>query len=198
MTSKWFVLRIKSRSESLVAGELARNGYHCFLPRVKTLRPNQEFAYAPLFPGYLFLHIDIESADAEIARHRAGVLGWLRFDDSIPSISEEIVTDIRQRVLEINKTGGLWKRFRRGDRIRVVSGCLESLGEVTEEPDTSRGKVRVLLQLMGGMVAAHVPWHTLQSLSDEPESGRGPRRLRRTRGRGRRIQDRGAIGLARG
>ena len=196
MTSNWYVLRIKSRSEASVANELERDGYNCFLPQVKGLRRNKIMALAPLFPGYLFLQVEIRSSGAELARNRKGVLGWLRTDDNIPFIAEETIANIRRQVTEINGSGGLWKRFRPGDKVRVVSGKLDSPGKVTGEPDSAQGNVRVTLHLMGRTITARVPLHTLQPVNEQPRADSAPRRSRRTRGRGRWINSQAAVGAA--
>lgn len=188
MTQKWYVLRVKSRAERLVASQLERDGFVAFLPCVENPRPNARSVFAPLFPGYLFLRVDIDSADAKLARERSGVLGWLRFGDTIPFLTNEIVNRIRRRVQEINSAGGHWRRFRQGEIVRVVAGNLESLGQVVDEPESANGQVRVLLDFMGRMVSARVPWHALSPMNQEPEIVR-PRQLpRRTRGKGRWIR----------
>lgn len=197
MTRKWYVLRTRPRSEHLVANELDRNGFNSFCPRVKTPRPDACDIFSPLFPGYLFLQIDMPADGASLTRDRPGILGWLRFGDTIPSVPDEVVANIRRRVQEINNDGGLWRRFRQGDRVRVISGKLESLAEVLEETVTVHGHVRVMLDFMGRMIPAQVPLHSLSPIDGEQAFGQRSRRpARRTRGRGRWIQGHGPLAIS--
>ncbi|MDA0768976.1 MAG: hypothetical protein O2821_01990, partial [Chloroflexi bacterium] len=121
MTRKWYVLRTKPRSENIVANDLERDGFVSFCPRVKTPRPKGDSTYAPLFPSYLFLQVELESQGAELTRDRSGVLGWLRFGDTIPWVPDEVIENIRMRVQVINREGGVWRHLQPGDRVRVLS-----------------------------------------------------------------------------
>jgi len=136
-----------------------------------------------LFPGYLFIKVD---EDPELwptfsPGHR--VFRWLRVGDVIPSIPDEVVDDLKQRVDALNGDHGLWRKYRVGETVRVVSETLESLAEVVEEAKSPQAKALVLLQFMGRMVPTRVPWANIQPVEDRPKEKL--RISRRTRGRGR-------------
>jgi transcriptional antiterminator RfaH len=190
MTQKWYVLRTKPRSEKIVTNGLERDGFASYCPNVRTPIPNAKSTLTPLYPGYIFLRIEMESEGADLTSDRLGVLGWLRFGDTIPWVPDEVVANIRQRVRMINKDGGAWRHFRPGDRVQVVSGKLESIAEVIEEAVTTQGgQVRVLLDFMGRTVPAQVPWQDVRPIEAESVVANRPHRLpRRTRGRGRWIR----------
>ena len=64
-----------------------------------------------------------------------------------------------------------------------VARSLEGLGEVVEGAKSPNGSAKVLLEFMGRLVQAKVPWDALQFAEEHPlEKARLPRR---TRGRGR-------------
>jgi transcription antitermination factor NusG len=116
----------------------------------------------------------------------AHVLGWVTFGGVVPPLPDEFVEDLGRRLEALNRDGGLWKRFRRGEKVRVVSSGLQNLAEVVEEVSSPSARVRVLMEFMGRLVSAHVPWENLRSIEGEPsENYRVPRR---TRGRGRWIR----------
>ena len=79
--------------------------------------------------------------------------------------------------------------FRPGEIVRVISHSLEGYGEVVEEARPTGSKVRVLLEFMGRMVSAHIPWENLEQV--DSETGEAHRRSRGTRGGGRWIQGMG-------
>ena len=191
MTTQWYVLRTRPRSDFSVAEELSRDGFVVYSPRVKSPVPKGYTNYVPLFPGYLFLQADMETRDAELPRERAGILGWLRLGDQIPAIPADVVADIRQKVDAINKGAGVLRRFRNGERVRVVHGSFDSLGEVVEDHPSSGGQVQVILNFLGRVVTARVPWHKLQSVSSHTGNSSSQVGSRRTRGRGRWIQGQG-------
>jgi transcription antitermination factor NusG len=60
-SNKWFALRVKSRCEKLVANIIRNKGFEEFLPLYRCRRrwsDRDQPVDLPLFPGYLFCHID--------------------------------------------------------------------------------------------------------------------------------------------
>lgn len=192
MALRWYVIRTKPQSDYLAAESLQNEGFELFFPRCKTPKPKAGRSDIPLFPGYLFLRFDFTNQDWSRLKSLPGILGWVRFNGEVPWVPDEIVADTASRVEAINESGGLWTRFKRGQRVQVVTGKLEGLAEVLEEPKSPESHVRVLLEFMGQMVSAQVPWHSLQP--GKPDDG-VRRRHRRTRGKGRWIRGLGPGGV---
>ena len=196
MTAKWYVLRTEPRAEYQSASELGRDGFEIFFPTVKSPQARLGHKDTPLFPGYIFLRCDSETTGWPSFRPAHRVAEWVRFDGVIPTVPDDVIADLAQRVAALNASTGLWRRFRRGERVRVVLGDLESLGEVLEEAKTPQARALVLLQFMGRLVQAQVPWSDLQPVQDRPpEKVRIPRR---TRGGGRWVRGFGPGSLSRG
>ena len=96
----------------------------------------------------------------------------------------------------MNRADGLWTQFRPGEKVLVVSGKMESLAEVLEEPKSPEARVRVLLDFMGRRVSALVPWHNLRQVQGDAADGPIGRRRRRTRGGGRWVRGFGPRAVA--
>lgn len=196
MALRWYVVRTEPRGEYLAAGELCRDGFEVLFPRAKTPHPRSGHGDVPLFPGYLFLGCDANSEGMPSLARAVHVLGWVSFGGVVPSLPDEFVEELGRRLEAINREGGLWRRFRRGEKVCVVSGSLQNLAEVVEEAKSPRARVRVLMEFMGRVVSARVPWENLRSI--EGESAESYRIPRRTRGRGRWIRGFGSRALATG
>jgi hypothetical protein len=110
----------------------------------------------------------------------------VHFGNVVPPIPDEAVAALRQRIEGINREGGLWRRFRTGEQVRVISPGIETFAEVIEEARSPRHRVRVLLEFMGRLVAAQVPSDSLQPADFGSRENRHP--PRRTRGGGRWIR----------
>ncbi len=184
MAQRWYVARTKPNSESAAARTLEREGLEFFLPRVETPRPSVRRVTIPLFPGYIFVRYDLDETDGARVRGLPGIIGLLHFDGLVPAVPDAVVDELAARVNRTNETGGLWTRFREGDTVRVVTAKMDTLGRVLEEPKSPEARVRVLLEFMGDLVQAKVPWNSLQRAKALEEFGK-PRRTRRTRGGGR-------------
>lgn len=179
----WYVIRTAPRAEYLAAGELERDGFEVFFPRVKTPQPRQAHDDEPLFPGYLFLRCDPETGGWPTFRLAHRVTGWVSFEGVIPPIPDEVIMQLVSRVHEINAAKGLWRRFRRGETVLVVSKSIQGLGQVVQEAKSPQARAKVLMEFMGRLVQAQVPWLHLRAVEDNP---REPQRVpRRTRGGGR-------------
>ena len=193
MSLNWYVVRTKSQCEYLAARRLRRDGFQIFLPLAGSPTPRAGRKDSPLFPGYLFLRYDVDNQDWPSLRQMPGILGWVRFGGVVPAIPDEVVDLLVERVKAINQSGGLWTRFKRGQRVQVVAGRMEGLAEVIEEPRSPEDRVRVLLDFMGRQVPARVPWLNLRSINAEAEDVRV---RRRTRGKGRWVRGAGPRTLA--
>ncbi len=186
MGQQWYVIRTKPHSEHLAAGELEREGLETFLPGIKTVRSKSDQTDSPLFPGYLFVRCDLQAQDQPSVGRANHVRGWVHFGNAVPPIPDEAIAELRERVEVIHRDGGLWGRFRIGQQVRVISTGIESFAEVVEEARSPRHRVKVLLEFMGRLVAADVPYESLRPADHGP--GETHHLPRRTRGQGRWIR----------
>lgn len=183
MALNWYVLRTEPRAEYLAADELRQDGLEVYLPLVGGPHKRPGHVDAPLFPGYLFLRCDLEADGGPPLRQAHRVLGWIKFGGEVPAIPDEVMSELTSRIEITNQQGGLWRRFRVGERVRIVSKSLETFAEIVEEPKSPRARVKVLLSFMGRIIAGEVPWEDLHPVDDNwTEQQRAPRR---TRGNGR-------------
>jgi len=190
MGLKWYLASTEPRAEYMAAQELTRDGFEIFFPRVKTPHPRPGHSDEPLFPGYVFIRCEPESDGWPYFRPVHRVLSWVRFGGEIPSIPNEVVEELSKRVTQINDGEGLWQRFRRGERVRVASGNIDSIGVVVHEPKSPLARATILMEFLGRLVRTEVPWKSLRPL--EGETVEVTRRSRRTRGRGRWVDGFGA------
>ena len=186
MSLNWYVLRTEPRAEYLAANELRLDSIEVFLPLVEGPHKRMGHHDTPLFPGYLFLRCDPNANGWPTLRQAHHIMGWIKFGGEVPAIPDEAITELSHRIETMNQEGGLWRRFRVGERVRIVSKSLETLAEVVEDSTSPRARVKVLLSFMGRLVMGEVPWADLQPVDGNwTEQQRAPRR---TRGNGRWIK----------
>jgi len=183
MMQGWYVLRTEPLAEYLAAQELARDGFEVFLPRVKVTQPRHGHMDTPLFPGYIFLRCEFEDGGWPSFKKIHRIVKLVTFGEGAPTVPHSVIQELEHRLAEVNDGGGLWRKFRAGDKVKVVSKTLEFLAEIVEEPKAHRSHIKVLLEFMGRMVPAQVSWENLQHM--EGESPPLNPRPRRTRGKGR-------------
>ena len=155
---RWFAVNCLSNREFLAAAQLRRQGFAVFLPgRRFTRRHARKFdtVLRPLFPGYLFVHLDL---DRDRWRSVNGTLGVVRLvgpsDAPWPAPSGAI-EEIRKAC---DERGVVCAReeLAPGDSIRVTRGPFADLLGQLERLDGA-GRVAVLLELMGRRTTVALP-----------------------------------------
>ena len=107
MAIEWYVLRSKPHKEGLLFGQLNAYQIETFYPvlKVKPVNPRsrKERSY---FPGYMFVHINLEEAGFSKLHWMPGSNGLVAFGGEPNTVPETLIEAIRKRVDEINRAGG--------------------------------------------------------------------------------------------
>ena len=183
MIPRWYVVRSEARAEYLAAKELMADGLEVFFPRIKTRYPRIGHLDTPLFPGYLFIRCNPEVEGWPLLQPRHRISRWLGFGGVVSSVPDEVITEVVQRVEGINCGQGLWRKYRPGEKVQIVSNGIESLAEVLEEAKSPQAQATVLFEFMGRLVQAKVPWEDIRPFEEQHQVLH--LRPRRTRGKGR-------------
>lgn len=184
----WYVLHTKANAEYCVARHLTQQGVEVFLPTVRTTRPRPGYTTVPLFPSYLFAHLNLDYMDVRIILWTPGLRRIVAFDNRPAVVPDTVIEYIRHRVEEIDAYGGLPTHdFKPGDRVFICSGPLAGLEGIFEGPLGPAERVRVLIEFLGRLTTASIPVECLERLSGNVHGVRR-KRPRRTRGKGRRIR----------
>jgi transcriptional antiterminator RfaH len=189
MSEAWYVARTRPRTEHRAKDGLEREGIECFLPTVAAQARGPGSQDGPLFPGYLFVRYDHARSGTAPFHHVPEIAGLVAFGGEVPAVPDEIMSDLRQQVDQINGRGGLLHQIKPGDHVWIRLGAKtpESLAEVDGGSRAPHGLVRVLLRFLGQLTKAEVPTSALRfAREDEVQRERDSARpRRRTRGKGR-------------
>lgn len=98
----------------------------------------------PLFPGYLFLHTELDSPLLGKVRSTFGVRGLLRFGDTPVTVADALIQDIRQRCARPATLPKLCP----GDSVKLLQGPLKDYQAIFQRYDGQERAV-ILLQLLG-------------------------------------------------
>ena len=183
--SRWYVLRTKPRSESLAAREMHRDDIEIFSPLITTDEINNGKTPVPLFPGYIFIRLDVVTHGWPSFRSGQHVLGLLNFDGDAPWLPDQLIDELKLRCASLSEEGGIWRKYQSGDWVQVVNSTLKGLGQVIEDGKSSNAPVKVLLRLFERLVPVKVSRQDLRPMDNVPKQDTAPRR---TRGRNRWIQ----------
>ncbi len=124
---QWYAAYVKHQHERKATDLLQRKGIEAFLPEQKVMRHwkdrNKEL-FLPLFPGYLFLHTNLQDKLAIL--NTPGVFFIVENGGRACPISREEIESIR-RVTEAGLAAQPHEFVTEGDRVRVRSGPLSGV-----------------------------------------------------------------------
>ncbi len=150
MDIAWYVLRSKPNKEMVLWRQLSARRYQCFFPQLQVHPVNpRSRRIRPYFPGYMFLHVDIEEAGESLFQWMPFSSGFVSFDGIPATVPDSIVHAIQGHLDQINAAGGeQLLALEPGDIVRIQGGILRGYEAIfdTRLPDTER--VRVFLKLL--------------------------------------------------
>jgi transcriptional antiterminator RfaH len=159
MLTSWFVVRTQSRAEEKAMQHLTNQGFVVYLPRyrrrVRHARRNQ-IVLRPLFPGYLFVHLDPERCRWRSINGTVGVREILTNGDTPLPVSDRIIDEIKSREDETGAIKLVAPTFARGQVVRLLEGPLAELNGLFEEM-RDENRVVLLVSLLGRKVRMQVP-----------------------------------------
>jgi transcriptional antiterminator RfaH len=167
----WYVVMTKAGSEHLALTNLQRQNFTAFLPRRwVTKRRTRGFhsALEPLFPGYLFVSLDLDIHRWRSINGTYGVSRIVSFGDRPAPIGRDVVETFR---LSTGENGALifTEPMRPGDRVRLISGPFADHLGVLETLDR-QGRVRLLINLLSGQVRLSASRADLEPCPDPDEA----------------------------
>jgi transcriptional antiterminator RfaH len=90
----WYVVTAQPKAERTAHASLHRAGYKPYLPLLTVRRPDRSYHTSALFPGYLFVRLDLARPWYPI-RYAPGVYGLI-LTDGIPSLCPEATVEALQ------------------------------------------------------------------------------------------------------
>jgi len=156
---RWYVAQTQMRAEERARINLERQGFEAYLPRYLRERSHarrRDVVRAPLFPGYIFVHLDLETAPWRSINGTLGVSHLICNGERPAAVPAGVVEELAAREDE-NGIIPLQRRpFHKGEALRIVSGALADCFGLFERM-ADRDRVILLLDLLGRKVAVQAP-----------------------------------------
>jgi transcriptional antiterminator RfaH len=155
----WYVAQTQVRAEDRARVNLERQGFHTYLPRYKRERRHarrRDIVQAPLFPGYIFVRLDLESAPWRSINGTFGVSRLVCHGELPAPLPKGVVEEIAARESDDGLIVLKPRPFRKGEALRIMTGALaDCLGFFERMAD--RDRVILLLDLLGRKVRVQAP-----------------------------------------
>ena len=147
---QWYLVQFKPNSYRAAERNLARQGFKTFLPLLETTnRDKSKFKnnVKPLFPGYMFVVIDLDDVYWHKINNTVGVTRLLCYEGKPKAISQNIVMGLISRC---DKQGKLieGKTPEIGDSVTLHKGAFSEFIATVENIDSDK-RIWVMMDLMG-------------------------------------------------
>lgn len=157
---RWYVAQTHSHAEAKAIGHLRRQGFEVYLPQYRKTRRHArrlERVRAPLFPGYLFVAIDVARERWRAIRSTVGIRSLICDGEAPVAVPDGIVDDIRAREDEDGLVAvPTPATFAHGETVRITDGPMRDQVGLFDCA-TDQDRVVVLLTLLGRQVRVPVP-----------------------------------------
>lgn len=144
---KWYVVNVQPRAEARTEIHLRNQSYTVFFPKIRTTRRHArktETVTAPLFPGYLFVRMDIDRQPWAPINGTRGVLKVLCQQGKPAALAASFIEPFFASLDEQGYVDLPAQDFRAGQSLRITEGPFaDHIGTLIGLP--SRDRVAVLL-----------------------------------------------------
>ena len=157
--TRWYVVHTRPHQECRAEVNLARQGFRVWLPVMERSRRHArriDTVRAALFPGYLFVALDVERDAWSKINNTFGVR-WLLSDGESPqALPGEFVAYLQDAVGGDGLSTAAPADLRPGDAVTIAAGPFVECAAVVLRLAPGE-RVEVLLEVLGGRVSARLP-----------------------------------------
>lgn len=156
--ARWYAVQCQPNREAVAAAHLINQNFEVFLPRSQRIRRHArkiDVVLAPLFPGYLFVRLDITRDRWRCVNSTHGVSQLVILGGGPAAVPTPIIEELQARcdnrgVLDMDAD------LKPGQSVRILAGALRDLvGELNRQD--ANGRVHVLLTILGKPMSFALP-----------------------------------------
>jgi transcription antitermination factor NusG len=128
--ARWFAVSARARHERLATAMLDALGVTNFLPLATQLRQwsdRKQLVMLPLFPGYLFVRINLLTDSTLPILKVPGIVGLVKNNTGPLPIPDQQISDVRRVLAQQVQCSPHPFTPKEGDRVRIVRGALGGL-----------------------------------------------------------------------
>ncbi len=149
--SRWYAVQTKARQERIAREHLSRQGFHVCLPMIrasKRRRGRWQVVAEALFPGYLFIELDLECQNAAPIRSTRGVVALVHCGRNPSPMPDDLMRQLLKLSGGEDSIIESPPPIEPGDRVELVDGAMAGLTAIVQQK-TGEKRVLLLMELLG-------------------------------------------------
>jgi len=155
---EWYALYVQVNHEKEVVKRLEQKEVGCFLPLMETWskrRDRRKKIQVPMFPGYVFVHVFLDSYMQLTVVKTPGALSLLHNSQGPLSIPSYQVENLRTMINSIQPLE-IHPYLRQGDWVHVVRGPLAGCIGILNRVDPKKGRLIVSVDIIKKSVSVEL------------------------------------------
>lgn len=157
--NRWYVAQTQAHAEERACLNLERQGFRTYLPRYRRERRHarrRDVVKAPLFPGYVFVQLDLERSPWRSINGTFGIARLVCHGERPAPVPAGVVEAIAAKAGSDGLIELQPPPLRKGEPLQIVSGALAECRGFFERM-ADRDRVVLLLDLLGRKVRVEAP-----------------------------------------
>jgi transcriptional antiterminator NusG len=163
---EWYALYVQVNHEKEVTKRLEQKEISCFLPLLETWskrRDRRKRIQLPMFPGYVFVHVHLDSSANLTLVKTPGALRLLHNSEGPLSIPRYQVENLKTLILSAQPLE-LHSYLKEGDLVRVVRGPLTGCVGMLKRTDPKRGRLVVSVDIIKQSVSVELDLEDVEAV----------------------------------
>ncbi len=161
MAKKWYIVHTYSgqeaRAKQALLERVAALGHdnefdEVLIPEenvVEMVGGNKRTSKRKFFPGYIMVHMELNDRTWHVVKGTPKITGFVGNATDPPSISEDEVARMAQRMKEGAAKPKPLIKFDEGEGVRVITGPFANFSGFVDEVMEEKEKLRVMVQVFG-------------------------------------------------
>ena len=156
----WYLVNTKVRQEETANKNLMSQGFKTFLPKIsyELKKSDIKTKVEVMFPGYLFVHIDIKKDSISSIKFSRGVSNLVMFGGKLVPVPTDLIKELKDKIDEEDtlnlKTE--YRDYKVGEKVIVKEGILKGL-KGTLMSKKGKERVNILISLINKSVTIDMP-----------------------------------------
>lgn len=142
----WYLVTVKPSRQDAVEDGLGSQRFQVYNPKYVVEGEKRE----PVFPGYIFVNVDIELQSVSKINNTRGVRKLVTFGDVAVAIPNVVVERMIDRFGGVTPMAPKPSPFKVGQKLQVVHGPMAGLEAIFDEQDGEKRSI-ILLTILGSM-----------------------------------------------
>ena len=150
MTAYWYAMQSKPNKEEALFQQLQNQDIEVFFPRIRVTPVNPRARkIKAYFPGYMFIHADIQAVGISTFQWMPFARGMVTFGPEPATVPDSLIVAIRHRVEQVNAAGGeIFEGLQKGEKVFIHDGPFMGYEAIFDVRLPGSERVRVLIQLL--------------------------------------------------